>query len=221
MTLREFFTLLRRHIGLMIALPLVAALVTAGICMFLPNQYTATTTMYVLTKNTPSQPDQQSSSTDYNNLSAGQLLANDVVTIAKSDRVAADVAKQIGRSSLAGYSVDVDSSTTSRIVSISVTGPDPRTSARIANTYVKRTAKTASSVMGVSAVNVVDKAAVPTAPSGPRRGLYVAVAFIAGLLLAAVIIVIADRMNTKVRSDEEAQRLTGLPVIAHFPKIRS
>ncbi len=220
MTLRQFFALLHRHLGLMIALPVVLALATAGVCAFMPDQYTATTSMYVLTKNVSS-ADQQSSSTDLNNLSAGQLLANDVVTIAKSDRVSSDVAHQLGLRSLAGYKVDIDSSTTSRIVTISVTGTNPRTAAQIANTYVKRTAKTASSVMGVSAVNVVDAASVPTAPSGPRRTLYVVVAFLVGLLLAAVIVVLADRLNTKVRGDEEAQRLTGLPIVAHFPKIRS
>lgn len=75
--------------------------------------------------------------------------------------------------------------------------------------------------MGVSAVNVVDKASVPTSPSGPRRTLYVVVSFFVGLLLAAVVAVIGDRMNTKVRDDEEAQIIVGVPVIAHFPKINS
>lgn len=220
MTLRQFFSVLRRHLGLMIALPVLFALVAAGVCAFLPNQYTATTSMYVLSKNVTS-PDQQSSSTDYNNLNAGQLLANDVVTIAQSDRVASDVAHQLGMRSLDDYKVDIKSSTTSRIITLSVTGANPRTAARIANTYVTRTSKAASSVMGVSAVNVVDKASVPTSPSGPRRTLYVVVSFFVGLLLAAVVAVIGDRMNTKVRDDEEAQIIAGVPVIAHFPKINS
>jgi capsular polysaccharide biosynthesis protein len=110
MTLRQFFTVLRRHLGLMITLPILLVLVAIGICAFLPNQYTATTSMYVLSKNVSS-TDQQSSSTDFNNLSAGQLLANDVVTIAQSDRVASDVAHQLGMRSLDGYDVDIKSST--------------------------------------------------------------------------------------------------------------
>lgn len=220
MTLRQFFSVLRRHLGLMIALPVLFALVAAGVCAFLPNQYTATTSMYVLSKNVTS-PDQQSSSTDYNNLNAGQLLANDVVTIAQSDRVASDVAHQLGMRSLDDYKVDIDSSPTSRIITLSVTGTNPQIAARIANTYVRRTSKAASSVMGVTAVNVIDTASVPASPSGPRRSLYIAAFFFAGLLLAVVVAVIGDRMNTKVRDDEEAQTITGVPVVAHFPKINS
>jgi capsular polysaccharide biosynthesis protein len=176
--------------------------------------------MYVLSKST-NQNNQQYSSTDYNNLSAGQLLANDVATIARSDRVASDVAKKVGLKSLSGYNVEVESSTTSRIITLSVTGTSPRRASDIANAYVRTTATTARRVMGQPAVNVVDTASVPTTPSGPRRTLYVAVAFLVGLLLAALIVVLADRLNTKVRGDEEAQRLTGLPIVAHFPKIRS
>jgi capsular polysaccharide biosynthesis protein len=213
-------TLLRQHLGLMIALPILLALVAAVVCSFMPDQYTATTSMYVLSKNVSS-TDQQSSTTDYNNLSAGQLLANDVVTIAQSDRVASDVAHQLGMHSLTGYKVNINSSTTSRIITLSVTGANPRIAARIANTYVKRTAKTAASVTGIPSVNVVDTAAIPTSPSGPRRVLYVATVLLAGLLLSAVIAVISDRMNTKVRTDEEAQEITGLPVVAHFPKVNS
>lgn len=220
MTLRQFFALLHRHLGLMIALPVVLALATAGVCAFMPDQYTATTSMYVLTKNVSS-ADQSQSSTDLNNLSAGQLLANDVASIAKSDRVSADVAKQVGLKSLSGYRVDVESSTTSRIITLSVTGTSPRRAADIANAYVRTTATTAKRVMGQSAVNVVDTASVPTSPSGPRRTLYVAVALIVGVLLAAVIVVLADRMNTKARTDDEIQRVTGLPIVARFPQIRS
>lgn len=220
MTLRQFFTLLRQHLGLMITLPVLFALIAAFVCTLMPDQYTATTSMYVLSKNVSSN-DQQSSTTDYNNLSAGQLLANDVVTIAQSDRVASDVAHQLGMRSLDDYKVDISSSPTSRIVTLSVTGTNPHAAARIANTYVKRTAKAAKNVMGVSAVNVVDTASVPTSPSGPRRTLYVVTFFLAGLLLAAVIAVIADRMNTKVRDDDEARQITGVPVVAHFPKIES
>lgn len=221
MTIGEFFALLRRHLVFMIVLPVALALVTAGICIFLPNQYTASTTMYVLSKSNNSQQNQDVASAQYNNLSAGQLLANDVTIIAKSDRVAADVARQVGMSSLGAYKVNIQSSDTSRIITLSVTGSNPRKTASIANAYVQKTSATTSKVMGVKSVNVIDTASVPTRPSGPNRPLYVIGAFLAGLILAACIVVVADRMNTKVRRDEEAQEITGLPVVAHFPEINS
>ena len=51
MTLLELFALLKKHLRLVIALPVVCALVCAVVSYgFLPNTYTATTSMYVLAK---------------------------------------------------------------------------------------------------------------------------------------------------------------------------
>lgn len=221
MTLGEFFTLMRRHLVFIIVMPIVVALVAVGVCLVLPDQYTSSSTMYVLSKSNNTQQYQNDASAQYNNLNAGQLLANDVASIAKSERVASDVAQQVGMGSLDGYRVNVQSSDTSRIITLTVTGASPQRTASIANAYVQETSLTASSVMGTKAVNVVDRATIPTSPSGPNRPLYVVVALLVGLIVAACIVVLADRLNTKVRTDEEAQQITGLPVVAHFPKINS
>ena len=49
MTLLELLQLMRKHLKLMIVLPIVCALATAVVCFVaLPNTYTASTSMYVL-----------------------------------------------------------------------------------------------------------------------------------------------------------------------------
>lgn len=51
MTLLELLQLLRKHLRLVIALPLVCALVMGVYSyLFMPNAYTASTSMYVLVK---------------------------------------------------------------------------------------------------------------------------------------------------------------------------
>ncbi|MDO4532885.1 MAG: lipopolysaccharide biosynthesis protein, partial [Coriobacteriia bacterium] len=60
-------------------------------------------------------------------------------------------------------------------------------------------------------------AKAPTAPSGPSRGLYTLVAFLAGLFAAIAIVVLMDMLNTAIRNDEEAAELLGIPVIGRFP----
>lgn len=51
MTLLELLQLMRKHLKLMIVLPIVCALATAVVCFVaLPNTYTASTSMYVLAK---------------------------------------------------------------------------------------------------------------------------------------------------------------------------
>ena len=213
MTLLELLHLLRKHLKLVIALPIVFAIACGVVTLFMPNQYTASTTMYVLSKNADSK-----SGNAYSDLNAGQLLSNDVASIAKSSEVKSAVANSLG-TSLSSYDVKVDNSTTTRVITLSVTGPDPQAAANIANAYVQNISSTAQSVMDVQAVNVIDAASAPTSPSGPKRPLYIVVALLVGLFLAVAIVVIADMVNTKVRSDEDVEELLGIPVVGHFPDI--
>lgn len=213
MTLLELLHLLRKHLKLVIALPIVFAIACGIVTLFMPNQYTASTTMYVLSKNAD-----YKSGNAYSDLNAGQLLSNDVASIAKSSEVKSAVANSLG-TSLSPYDVKVDNSTTTRVITLSVTGPDPQAAANIANAYVQNISSTAQSVMDVQAVNVIDAASAPTSPSGPNRPLYIVVALLVGLFLAVAIVVIADMVNTKVRSDEDVEELLGIPVVGHFPDI--
>lgn len=213
MTLLELLHLLRKHLKLVIALPIVFAIACGVVTLFMPNQYTASTTMYVLSKNADNK-----SGNAYSDLTAGQLLSNDVASIAKSAEVKSAVANSLG-TSLSPYDVKVDNSTTTRVITLSVTGPDPQAAANIANAYVQNISSTAQSVMDVQAVNVIDAASAPTSPSGPKRPLYTLVALLVGLFLAVAIVVIADMVNTKVRSDEDVEELLGIPVVGHFPDI--
>ena len=213
MTLLELLHLLRKHLKLVIALPIVFAIACGVVTLFMPNQYTASTTMHVLSKNADNK-----SGNAYSDLTAGQLLSNDVASIAKSSEVKSAVANSLG-TSLSPYDVKVDNSTTTRVITLSVTGPDPQAAANIANAYVQNISSTAQSVMDVQAVNVIDAASAPTSPSGPKRPLYILVALLVGLFLAVAIVVIADMVNTKVRSDEDVEELLGIPVVGHFPDI--
>ena len=212
--LLELLRLLRKHLVLVILLPLATAGVVAVGSIFLPNEYTATTTMYVLSKT-----DDQQVPLTQSDLSAGQMLTNDVATILRSDRVRHDVAQQFGLESLGGYSLSVTSSTTTRVITLSVTANDPRNAAEVANALVEATSRVATEVMQIEAVNVIDSAKTPTVPSGPRRTLYTAVGFMAGLFAAVAIVVIQDMLDTRIRNGQDVEELVGVPVVGHFPAV--
>lgn len=217
MTLLELLELLRKHLRLVIVLPVACALVTAAYSvLFMADTYTATTSMYVLAQ----QEGSGSNSTLSSDLSASQMISNDVATLLKSDRVVNETAKDLGLEDLKGYDVSVTNETTSRVVTLSVTGPDAQRAADIANSMVENVSGIARDVMSVESVNAIDQAQAPKAPSGPKRPLYVAVAFMAGLFLAVAIVVVADMLNTKVRGQEEVEELLGIPVIGRVPAMK-
>ncbi|MRX82327.1 YveK family protein [Eggerthella guodeyinii] len=217
MTLLELFKLLRKHLALVVVLPVVLAIATAGFSWgLMQNQYTATVSVYVLT----SKDDANSNTTAYNDLTASQLMANDIATLAKSETVQKRTAESLGMSSLDGYKISVEAGTTTRVISISVTAGKPDAAAIVANEIATVLSTVAQDVMGVESVNVVDTAQVPTSPSGPPRTMYTAVAFLAGIFLAVAIVVLLDMLNTRVRNPEEAEELLGVPVIGRIPTIK-
>ena len=73
MTLLELLQLMRKHLKLVILLPIVCALAMGVYSYaFMANTYTASTSMYVLAKQTSANSD---NAANYSNLNASQMLA--------------------------------------------------------------------------------------------------------------------------------------------------
>lgn len=217
MTLLELLTLLRKHLKLVIMLPIVC-MVAMGLAsvLMMNDTYTATTDMYVLASSEGS----NSSSALSSDLSASQMLTNDVATLLQSDRVMTDAADQLGLPNLRGYDITVTSESTTRVITLQVTSSDAQGSANVANALADCVSNVAQEVMNVESVNVIDKAPTPEAPSGPNRMLYVAVAAMAGLFAAVAIVVLMDVIDTRVRSAEDVEELLELPVIGRIPEMK-
>lgn len=216
MTLLELFRLLKKHLRIVVLLPVACALVVGLYSViFVRNQYTATSSMYVLAQN-----DSSNSNSLYSDLNASQMLTNDVAKLLKSDRIVGQVGSEVGIEELKGYSVSVTSETTSRVITLSVTGPDPQTAADIVNKMIEDVSGVAQSVMNVESVNPVDMAQAPEKPSGPNRLLYTLVAFVAGLFAAIAIVVVSDMLNTKVRGSEDLEELVDVPIIGRIPNVQ-
>lgn len=176
MALLELFQLLKKHLKLVITLPVVCAIVM-GIASFamMDNTYTATTSMYILAKTDGGQM-------SYNDLSASQMLSNDIATLLDSNSVKSGAAKDLGLSDMDDYKIAVSSETTTRVITLSVTGTDAKETAKVARAMANSVSTVAQNVGAAQSINVVDEAKTPESPSGPKRLLYVAVAFLAASL---------------------------------------
>lgn len=219
MTLLELLQIIRKHLKLCIALPIIFALATAVFSFVaLANTYTASVSMYVLANSSET----QAGTTLSTDLSASQMLTNDVSELIKSERVLNQTTNQLGMTEqeLEKYDVEVTSSTTTRLITIEVTGDTPNSVAAIANGLANTTNTVAQEIMDIEAVNVIDQAATPDEPSGPPRTMYVAVAFLAGIFVAVAIVVVMDMVNTRIRKPEEIEELLEIPVIGKIPTIK-
>ena len=216
MTLLELLKLLRKHLKLVIVLPILCAVATAAVSwLVLPNTYTSSTSMYVLTR-----ANEGNSALTNSDLSASQMLTNDVAKLIKSDRIENDTADKLQMKNLKDYKITVSSETTTRVITVSVTGKSAQTAAIVANGLAETTDSVAREVIDVKSINVIDEAVEASSPSGPPRAMYTAVAFLAGIFLAIAIVVVMDMLNTRVRSADELEELLGVPVIGRIPTIK-
>lgn len=216
MTLLDLFKLLKRHLKFVLIVPILLSCVVGAysiICM--PNQFTARTSMYVLAKDGT-----QDAVASNGNLQASQLLANDMSAIVSSDRVRNDAAKALHMKDLSDFDISVSSDTTTRVISVSVTGDNPQEVSSVANEIAASCSSVAVEVMDVDSVNVIDRAQAPANPSGPNRALYTAAAFVGGLFFSVGAVVLKDMLDTRVHDADQLEELLNIPVIGRVPAVK-
>lgn len=152
----------QKHLKLVITLPVVCA-IAMGIVSFvaMDNTYTATTSMYILAKT------DDSGQMSYNDLSASQMLSNDIATLLDSDSVKSGAANELGLTDLDDYKVSVSSETTTRVITLSVTGTDAKETAKVAKAMASSVSTVAQNVGAAQSINVIDEAKTPKPPAVP------------------------------------------------------
>ena len=148
------------------------------------------------------------------------MLANDFTQLVKNERIQSDTAEALGREDLEDFDISVNSSATTRVIKVEVTGDNPQEAAKVANSLVGEIQKTALEVMDIEALNIISKADVPETPSGPNRVLFSIAGFLAGLLAALVFVVLRRELDTTIRSEDELKSVIGVPVIGRMPKVK-
>ena len=79
----------------------------------------------------------------------------------------------------------------------------------------------ADSLVGTAASRliVVQAASLPTDPIAPRPTLYAAFAAVFGFLLGYALLLLRNMLDTRLRSASDLETVTGLPILAEFPKL--
>src|SRR3546814_17086303 len=83
--------------------------------------------------------------------------------------------------------------------------------------------KEGSAAAGITAsnVSVVDEAAVPIDPSSPDLLLNLALALLAGVVIAGGAVFVREQLDDAIREPEEIYRKTGLTTLGRFPNNRA
>lgn len=206
---------LRKKVWIIFAAFVVAAGIGAVVTsLFMEDEYTATTRMYVLNRSSETTV----SSSDY---SVSNYMVNDYTILITGENVAEAVIDELNldmsASELAGK-ISVEAIDSSRVMQISVVDNDAKRAANIANCVREVATEQLKAIMDVEAVNLVYEADVPEGKSGPSLVKNTALAALLGLVLVIGIFVVIYLMDDTIRTEEDVERWLGLSVLGAIPE---
>ncbi|WP_067925706.1 YveK family protein [Alicyclobacillus shizuokensis] len=212
--LREYWNVIRKRWKIVLAIPILAVIVSGILSFFvLTPQYQSTTTLLVNQKS-----DNTQSGMEYQTVMANQALVKTYSDIIKSATMERAVIADLDL----GYTpqqldkmIDVSAPDQSQVIQVTVTNPDPKLATLIANALANVFQRKAESIMDVKNVQIVDPAvtsANPT-PVKPNKKLNLAIALVLGFMVSIGLAFLLEYLDTRLKTEEEVTRYLQLPVI--------
>ena len=212
--LGEVFHLVISKLGVIILSGiLLGVLSIIGTMLFITPKYESTTKIMVLNKqdnNTLTSADMQTSTQltkDYAELIQSRTVLEGVIAQLNLDMTYKEMLNK----------VSVETSSDSRIVSISVTDEDPYTASEIANAVRDMAAEHIQSVMDIEAVNVVDTANIPNEKASTSLAKNGVIGGLLGVIIAMAAVIIIYLTNDTIKVEEDVERYLGLSVLGSIP----
>lgn len=214
--LREIFHILRRRIWVILVIPLIAAITSGLVSVYVMEPvYSASTTLWVIKEGT--------GQINLNDVMLSRNLTKTYSEVAKSRAVMTDVIKSLG---LQGISVSglqrkltVTPVRDTEILSFTVEDGNPEMAARLANAVAEAFKGQIRTYMKVENVVVVDLALVPSGPVRPRPVLNIMIAVVLAGLFAIGLVFLMEYLDTSIKTPEDVSRYLKVPVLGIIPLI--
>jgi capsular polysaccharide biosynthesis protein len=216
MELMEYFNIIKKRI-LLVILITIGATVFSGVLSYFVITPTYKSDIAVIIGKIETSSESQS---NYNDVIMYQKLVKTYSEFAKSRRVSEHVIEalklNIEPNELQNM-VSVAPKGDTEFLSITVKSKDPKEAMDIANQLAKSLKVISTEVKKVDNIQLLDEAILPTSPDNPNPKLNMAIAFFIGLMISMGIAFLLEYLDNTVKSQEEIEKLTGVPVIGIIP----
>ncbi len=162
--------------------------------------------------------------TNYNDLTASQRLTYLYQDIISSRSVLMDAAEKCGLdysytslNNMVATTVDKDSA----LITISVSSTDPVHATRLAEAIAEVAPGHVERIREGSTMRVLDVPVMPTQKSAPSNTKNALKGAMVGLVLSAVLVIVLELLNDKVRDAEELEARHGIIAIGIIPDLAS
>ena len=211
--LTELFFALKKRILVIIAAVLAGAVIAGAYTkIMITPLYSSTAKILVLSKET--------TLTSIADLQFGSQLAKDYTVLLTSRSVLEETIDNLGMDMSYGAlqsSISVANPENTRILNITVTNPDPETAKTIVNELAEVSSSYIGEKMEVVPPKLIEEGVTSSAPVSPNVRRNIMLGALAGLVIAAGIIILRTIMNETIKSEDDVEKYLGLPVLASIP----
>lgn len=219
-SLREYFLILRKRMGLIILL-MILSITTSGLVSYfvLEPEYQTFTTLIV---GKPKDYQNVDNKLEYNDLLLNQKLVSTYGELVKTRIVADEVIKNLKLDM--SYKefrekVNVNLVKDTEIIKLEVMDTNPVLAAEIANETAQVFMENVKDIMMVENVQVIDEAQVPDIPIKPRPNLNMAIAGVLGLMVGIFLVFLLEYLDSTIKTPDDIERYLNLPVIGTIPMV--
>lgn len=188
---------------------------------FVTPVYTSSTTLVLATSN----GENQSTTNTTNSITTTDITLNSKLVstysvLVRSKDVLGQVISNLGIDisweSLKN-NVTVSAVEDTEVIEISVTDGNPQYAADIANEIANVFSNKVAEIYNINNVHIVDEAETPTGPSNINHTKDVVIFAFIGVVVAVIYVLIANMLDTTIKTADDIERQFKLPVLASIP----
>ena len=210
MTLNDLFSLIVKNLKFFIIAPIIGGLIAFGYTYFFVQEtYSAAGNVYVRSEEELG---------TLNEFNKSDQLVNDLVIIYKkaSMREAASKSSAIPLDVFRKATFTVTKNTGSRIIDVKVTTNDAETAALITNAFLDECVTQGMAVTDAKAINIVDRAKVPTSKSGPNLTNNIMLGVVLALVITFIILFVGKLLDYTIKTRDDVKKHLDIPILATF-----
>lgn len=216
MELIGYLHIIKKRYWILIITTLLGFIVsTVASFFFMKPVYQATVSLYVINKKN------DTSLINYNDMVAGEKLAQDYKELLSSRVVGEAVAQKLGLPETDAETIlkkiSVNLKTETRFLTVNIRDGSPEFAAQIANEVGEVFKDKAVDLLGAENARVVDKALVPKKPISPKKKINIMMGILYGLMFGLTIILLWEYLDNTLKTPDDIKTELNLPILGVLP----
>lgn len=213
----KIWRIIKRNFNLIIILPIVGLIIGLLCSLILVQPMFQASTQVIVNEK------ESDSTLQLQQVRSNIQLVNTYAEIATSPRMLEEVSKELDNKYSAKELSDMISATSetgSQILNVAVESANKNDSEKIANVFSEVFSDETPKIMNIDNVSILSKADGTATQTEPKMLVNALLGIVIGLMVAAIIIVLREIFDTRIKNEQDVQDELDIPVLGSIQKFK-